>query len=292
LRRAARDLRRRPRDLIALSLAFTALTALGGAAVLAGRAEAIWTPVFEHNVAVIAYLRDDMSHDRAGALAELLRRIPGVAAVRSTSSAQATAALAGMAQHLGGKPALLEGIEEGFLPRSIEITLAPSPNLESLARALGERLARIDGVVAADTMADGLVQLGSWLTLARWVSRLALALAAVTAMLALVWSASRWRAGRMQEANVLMFLGATPAEIRLPGRMLAAACATGGALLGVMVVLGAFRWLRTTLASSFSALPAAPTLVPAEIAVGLLAAMAVGLMAGGLRLPSLRHDHG
>jgi cell division protein FtsX len=89
LRRARRDVRRRALRFVALVGAFAAFAALAGAAVLGARAATALAPLLEHEVHLIAYLRDDVPADRLGALVDILGRIPGVRAARAVGQDEA-----------------------------------------------------------------------------------------------------------------------------------------------------------------------------------------------------------
>src|SRR5687768_14923565 len=117
LRRARKQADRSRGTLLAVAATFLALTISAGGALLGGRLAGDVTGAVADNVHVIAYLRDDMSEERAGALVELLRRIPGVADARPVGSDEALKRLRAAARSLGGAAEPLEGLEPGFLPR-------------------------------------------------------------------------------------------------------------------------------------------------------------------------------
>ncbi len=292
-RRARQDVRRHPGNAAALVLAFATLSAFAGLAVLAHRAEDRVFPSLQRNVAVIAYLRDDAPADRVLALTALLRRIPGVTGVKLTSSDEAMARLRSEGRRLGGKPLLLDGVEPGFLPRSLELTLAPSPNLEALAGQLGGRLARFNVVAAVDTMSDGLDRLAAWLIFLRWSCRIALFLAIATAVAILAWAVGRSRRSRTQQVDALLFLGETPTGIRWPAQIIGSACGLCGAIFGLATVVIVFRTWLPTLAADFApalgVMPTTPSLAIAECALGVALAAMVGLATGSLTVPIPRH---
>src|SRR5688500_2386474 len=122
-RRCQRNLRRQPWPVVALAAAFTLLMLLAGSARLAAFVADAVLPRLADNVHVIAYLREDMTPDKASALAEIVAHVPGVERVRHVESQEALQRLRDEAAALGGVAELLEGVEEGFLPPSLEIEL-------------------------------------------------------------------------------------------------------------------------------------------------------------------------
>lgn len=296
LRRTRRGISRHRAGLFALMLSFTALATLAGVGWLGRRAHAAWAPLVQRNVHVIAYLRDDVSAARAQALAELLRRLPGVETVGAIDSATAMRRLRSQTGSLSGSESLdslLAGVEDGFLPASLEIGLAPTPGLALRIRDIDEHLRRLPDVVETDAMLDGVSRLTSWLELVTWISVAALVLAGGGAFSALCWSLGRARVRRREEAAVLSFLGDTGPGIRLPARVAASASALLGVGAGLATAALLFRTLSASLPGAIAAVAA--TAPPAFRLVEVVAALGVALLAGavvgGIATPLPRDGH-
>ena len=74
------------------------------------------------SVELVAFLRDDLPRASRDALAGALGRLAGVAGVRLLGSDEA---LARMRAELGARASVLDGVEEGFLPATLEVSLRP-----------------------------------------------------------------------------------------------------------------------------------------------------------------------
>ncbi len=287
LRRTRREARRHGSSLCALLAAFAALAALAAAAVLGTRAAAELAPLIEQDLHVIAYLRDDASPAKVEAIADILRRLPGIRAVKKVESDEALRRLRGEVESLGNANVLLDGLEDGFLPRSLEVALLPSENLPARASELAARLRKLGGIAEVDAMESGLARLMSWVNLARWLGQLIFVLAAIAGLAALVWSLGKGRGQRRELAETLSLLGATPAGIRLPAAILGAAAAAGGCAVGLAATSALFRSVVGAALRPFSNLPTvhAPTLHVGELLIGLLVALGAGWLSGRYTTP-------
>ncbi len=294
LRRTRREAFRHRASLSAHVAAFAALGALGAAAILGARAATQLAPLVSHDVHVIAYLRDDTSSQTADAICDILRRLPGVAAVRKVDSDEALQRLRTEAQSLGGgATALLDGVEDGFLPRSLEVALSPTGDLLARANDLAGRLRKISGIAEVDAMQGGLQRLMSWVNLARRLAQLMFVLAATAGTAALLWSIGKGRNQRRELAHTLTLLGETPAGIRLPAEILGGAGALLGAAVGLLVSQALFT---SVLGAALQSLhgpgtKASPALRPAELILGLVAALLVGWFSGRFTTPVVRVRH-
>jgi cell division transport system permease protein len=265
--------------LVAVGCAFAALAVLVGASVLGTRVARRWIEAVGQDVHAIAFLRDDLEAGRARELGELLRQVPGVAAVETVEPAQALAKLRAAARPLAGIGVVLEGVEPGYLPRSLEIRLAPGDDLPARAGELARRLRTLPGVADVDAMTEGLAQMANWIRLGKrlgWAAVLASVLCAV-ALLAL--ALARDREPRLRQARVLTLLGETPAGIRLPASLGVAAASTTGAAIGLALLGLAWGPLVRGLEAGLGlgSIPSLAFLAPGEIAFGLT----IALLAGG-----------
>ncbi len=263
---------------------------LAGAARLVARVADAVLPRLADNVHVIAYLREDMTPDKAQALAEIVAHVPGVERVRHVESQEALQRLRNEAAGLGGVAELLEGVEEGFLPRSLEIQLRATEALGDRGRALAERLRRVPGVAEVDAMEDGLARLHSVLGLLRVLAwgLLLLAVVAGVAVLALPLLLGRQR--RHDDVAVLTLLGETPAGIRHPWAIAGALAAALGSLLAWLVLWLAHEQASLSLGQALGAwVPSRLPFVPVhEIFASILAAVVLGAWFGRRAVPSLK----
>lgn len=111
-----------------------ALTALGGAG---DRALHGLLPQVRERGELVALLRDDVPAEARDALVRALLTRPRVSSVRFVGSHEA---LSRLEAELGDRAALLDNVEEGFLPSSLEIGVAGGPTLPADVAALAARL--------------------------------------------------------------------------------------------------------------------------------------------------------
>lgn len=297
-RRCRSTLRRQPGSLLALMGAFAVLAFLAGAARLVNSLADAIVPRLADNVHVIAYLREDMTAERAGALAEVVAHVPGVERVRQVDSQEALQRLRKEAAALGGVAELLEGVEEGFLPPSLEIRLSASEAASRRGLALAERLRRIPGIAEVDAMEDGLARLHSILVLLRGLFFLLLALALLSAAGALALPLLQGRHRRRQHVAVLTLLGETPGGIRLPWALVGACAGLAGSAVAVVLLWLAHanmvplaerlmgRWVSASLP-----LATLPFFGAFELATAFVMALLLGAVMGRLAVPKPGRGH-
>jgi cell division transport system permease protein len=287
-RRVRREARQRAGSLTALAAAVALLALVAGAALLGLRTARAVVPLLEHNVHVIAYLGDELGPADRGRLLVALRQIPGVERARLVEPEEALRRLRGAADALGST-AVAE-IEPGFLPRSVEVSVAGGAGMPARTAELAARLRKLPGVAEVDAMSAGLARLLSWMQLARRFIVVALAVAAFAGLVALALALLSARSRRRSEAQVLALLGESPSGIRREASITGAGAALIGATLGVGVLLLAFpRVLRGIEAAvGLGPLAAAPSLGAREIALCLVLALALGWVGGALTTPGER----
>lgn len=163
------------------------------------------------DVPVTAYLVDDVTPERAVALAERIAALPRVERVDVISPEQAMERLV---EGLGDDPDLVAGIDAQVLPTSIEVRLPPADaaHAEALAEALADE-ADVEEVVAA----------GAWVeraeALLSTMRSIALGAAALVgfACLTIVWSTIRLGVyARRAEIQILRLVGGTPSFVHGP----------------------------------------------------------------------------
>lgn len=287
----ARNVRRQvdahPKMVVATAVAFCLLALVAGGARLGARTIERWGNFVGQNVHLIVYLADDLDDERVLGLRDILQRTPPVAQVTVIEPAQALARLMAAATANRTDPKTIDGLEPAYFPRSLEVSLAPSPDLAQRAHDLAKRLRNVPGVSEVDAMTTGLARLSVWLKVGRTLGLVVLTSLGLVAILALLAVFLRGRDAMARRAAVLTQLGETPVAIRLPSGMWTALAALAGGGVGACVLSLAWYPLLGRLERSLgiaSALPSTP-LPLAEMAAGLLLLVAAGLAMGYFATP-------
>jgi cell division protein FtsX len=213
--------------LVAFAVAVAAATG-SAAAYTAWRAKAR-TADRQAGAELVAFLRDDISEPSRRGLADALRGVPGVAAVRLLTSDEA---LARMRADLGERATLLDGVEEGFLPTTLEVALQPGPRGVERADAIAWRLRRMEGIGEVDVLQTADDQrLARADVVNRLLARRVVVAGVVVVVLALVVAAWALRR-RPADSLVLTELGFTGASVRGPAAARGVLVGGAGALLG------------------------------------------------------------
>jgi cell division transport system permease protein len=191
---------------IAVGLLLVGLVALG--AVNLERLTESWS----EGVQVTVYLQPEAKRARVASLQRVLGRHPSVRKVEHVSSAQAYTRLA---DSLGHRKGLLEGVERDFLPASLEVTLASATRDDQL-RPLIALLKTSPAVEEVDYQGHWLERVSSLVALLRSG---AVALAFIVCLACLYIIASTIRLGvfaRRDEIEILKLVGATDRFVRAP----------------------------------------------------------------------------
>jgi cell division protein FtsX len=187
---------------------------------------------------LVAFLRDGVPAPARDELAAALGKLEGVAGVRQLASDEA---LARLRADLGDRAAVLDGVEEGFLPATLEIALHAGPAGVGRADAIAWRLRRMDGIAEVDVLRNAsderLARAG---VRGRRLGQLALGIAAATALLALVLAATAQKA-RRPDAQLLMGFGFTAAGVAAPAALAGALSGVVGTALGLALIVGVTR---------------------------------------------------
>ena len=287
LRRARRQSVSARRALWGAAGSFLVLGLVSGATVLGLRATRGWMSTVGQSVHVIAFLRDDMQPDQAAQLVDLLRRRPGVARVRLVEPAEALTRLRDAARPLPDTGSWLDDLEPGYFPRSIEVALVASLDLSQRATELSRRLRGLAGVADVDAMTDGVARLAAWVRFGQRLGWAVVLAAGIAALSFLVSAVLRGREARRRQAQVLVILGETSGNVRLPASIALAAAGLAGALAALVVLRIAWPALLTAVERALGIAPA-PTgffLSFWESAAGLLAAPVLGWVLGYFSTP-------
>jgi cell division protein FtsX len=277
------------------ALTFCLLALVVGTARLGASAVERWGSFVGQNVHVIAYLSDEASLAEVRGLADLLRRVPSVAGVKEVEPAQALSRLRAVSASLGTEPKALDGLEAGYFPRSIEVSLVPAADLSQRAADLAKRLRSVPGVEQVDAMTSGLARLAGWVTFGRRLGFVVVGACALLSLAILVVVMFRSRSAGRARAAVLLDLGETDAGVRLPTTLWMAAAALLGGTLGVLVLRLGWRPLLARLEGSLGIVAAAPSpfLSATETVLGIAAVGLLGLGLGHFATPvPERDDHG
>jgi cell division protein FtsX len=287
LHTVGQQVRRHPRIVASAVFAFCLLAVVIGTARLGVRTVERWGALVGQNVHVIVYLSEDADPDVVKGLGDLLQRVPTVSRVTLVEPALALARLRAVSSALGTEPKTLEGLEPGYFPRSIEVTLAPTADFSQRAAELATRLRAVPGVAQVDAMTSGLVRLAGWVKLGRRLGSSLLVSCGLVSLAILAGVILRSRSTGRQQAAVLLDLGETNLRVRLPTGVWMAAAALGGGGLGALVLRLGWRPLLDRLESSLGITSHAPMpfLGGGEIVGGLAIVLSLGLVVGYFATP-------
>ena len=190
------------------------------------------------DVQMTVYLEDGVTSARAQKVAAALGKLPGVAAVRSVDAHQAWQRLQ---RSLGARADLLDGVEEGFLPASIEVTLKPGVAEVLRAHPAFERLKHTAGVEDVELMGDWAGRLRA---LERLLSTAGWAVAALVLCACLYIVGSTIRLGvfsRRDEIEIWKLVGATNGFVKAPFLVEGGLQGALGTGLAALLLYGLFR---------------------------------------------------
>ena len=267
MRRTGRILLERPRIALWTLAALTCALVLVGVAALAALKADRWNAAPGSGATMVVYLGEGVDDAHAQQLVAQLGKLPGVEHAELVPAAESAKRLQSA---LGADSALLEGVEVGSLPPTVEVALQPgmrdvialSPTVTALKGSPG-----IDDVIVED---GGNARVASSLTEARSI---AWAIAGIMAVLAIaiVVAATRIRMEKSaREASVLELLGASPWFMGVP-------TALAGMMQGAVAAVLAFLVLSIGLTLYVPIDP--PALAQIVMFVGIGAAL--GLVGGG-----------
>lgn len=239
LRRALASATRRPATSLLATGAIAASLLLVGVLALAAQNVARLTGGWGGGVQMVVYLEDGTAPEKARDIARILE---GVAGVERVDYVPPDAALGRLEESLGERRDLLDGVEVGFLPGSLEVTLGGGVREVAAVSPLVDRLRRTPGVEEVEFLGDWVERVSALLASLRWI---ALALAALVGAACLYVIGGTIKLGmqaRREELEVLKLVGATNAFVKAPllveGALQGALGA--GAALGLLYALFRF----------------------------------------------------
>jgi len=186
---------------------------LVGVVVLAAANVARLTQGWGRGVQMVVYLEDGTSPERARSIGRILSAVD---AVERVDYVPADVAYQRLRDSLGERRDLLDGVEVGFLPASLEVTLHGGVKGVASVSPVVERLRQTRGVEEVEFVGDWVDRLTALFHALRWV---ALALALVVAGACVYVVAGTIKLGmyaRDDELTVLRLVGATDAFVELP----------------------------------------------------------------------------
>ncbi len=237
---ALRDLRRAGRVAVsAILLISLSLAALGAFWLLSSNlGQAI--AQFRERVKVIVYLKREPPAAEANALAERVRRMPGVAAVRYVGK---TEALGTLRQVLGKDAAVADSLPQNPLPASLEIT----PTEEgSTLEGSRELVTRLSALPETDEVGGGVEWMDRFAHGQRLLWLFALGVGAVLAGAAILTVSTATALVlhvRRDEMEIMRLVGAPEHVVRLPLLLQGMMQGLIGAVLAIWVLIGCYAIL-------------------------------------------------
>ena len=237
LRLTAQGLRRHRGAFFASAVAFAIAAAASLVGLAYARAPAAPAGTATGTAQLVAFVDDALPAADRDALVTALGLLPGVSAVRVLPSDEA---LGRMRAELGSRAAVLDNVEEGFLPTTLEIALGTGREGAGRADELAWRLRRMSGISDVDVLrSEADHRLVDEQEKGARQRRFASGLGASLALAALGLAARALRR-RRSDAGVLMGLGFTSTAVSGPACLAGAAAALLGAAGSVALMrLGA-----------------------------------------------------
>ena len=237
---ALRDLRRAGRVAVsAILLISLSLAALGAFWLLSSNlGQALGQ--FRERVKVIVYLKREPPAAEANALAERVRRMPGVAAVRYVGK---TEALGTLRQVLGKDAAVADSLPQNPLPASLEIT--PTEEGSTLGGSR-ELVTRLSALPETDEVGGGVEWMDRFAHGQRLLWLFALGVGAVLAGAAILTVSTATALVlhvRRDEMEIMRLVGAPEHVVRLPLLLQGMMQGLIGAVLAIWVLIGCYAIL-------------------------------------------------
>jgi cell division transport system permease protein len=236
------------------------------------------------NVQLAVYLEDGTTPARVQKIAGALARLPGVSEVRTVDEHQAWARLR---RSLGARADLLDGVEEGFLPASLEVSLKPGVAEVLRVHPAFERLRHTAGVEDVELVGDWAGRLRA---LERLLDGIGWAVAALVLGACLYIVGSTIRLGvfaRRDEIELWKLVGATNGFVKAPFLVEGGLQGALGTGLAAMLLYALFRLAAPRIEAVLGGWLASGPLgffTPAQLAAALLAGTLLGLAGSAVAL--------
>jgi cell division transport system permease protein len=234
------------------------------------------------DVRMTVYLEDGCKPERAQKIAGALSRLPGVTEVRMVAPHEAYERLR---RSLGSHADLLDGVEDGFLPASLEVALKPGVVDVIRAHPAFERLRHAPGVEDVELVGDWIERLRALESLLHELG-LAVGVLVLAACLYIVGSTIRLGVfASRDEIEILKLVGATDGFVKAPFLVEGLVQGVCGTVLACGLLYGLYRLARPHVEASLGALLAAGPLTffrPTELAVAVGFGALLGLAGSSL----------
>jgi cell division transport system permease protein len=217
-------------------------------------------------------------------VAAALGKLPGVTGVRSVGTHEAWLRLQ---RSLGGRAELLQGVEEGFLPASSEVTLKPGVAEVLRAHPAFEKLRHTAGVEDVELMGDWSGRLRA---LEHLLSSAGWAVAALVFCACLYIVGSTIRLGvfaRRDEIEIWKLVGATNGFVKAPFLVEGGLQGALGTGVAVLLLYGLYRLASPRLEAVLGSWLAAGPLgffTPGQLVMALACGTLLGLCGSALAL--------
>ncbi|HXG17120.1 MAG TPA: permease-like cell division protein FtsX [Calidithermus sp.] len=275
---AVRDLRRAGRvalsAVLLITLSLVALGAFGVVSTNLGRAVREW----RDRVKLIVYLRGEPAPAEQAALLERVRSLPGVAAVRYVSKAEALDALRRV---LGKDAGVADALPVNPLPASLEVTPTAEAATPEGARALLTRLGTLPEAEEVEGGVEWVERLSHWRRLLASIGVGVGATLALAAILTVTTATTLVLHARRQETEIMRLVGAPEMAIRLPLVLQGLVQGLLGAALALTVLVALYRLAAPALEPLVTLTLGLPRLEFLS-APGMLGLLALGATLGAL----------
>jgi cell division transport system permease protein len=275
---AVRDLRRAGRvalsAVLLITLSLVALGAFGVVSTNLGRAVREW----RDRVKLIVYLRGEPAPAEQAALLERVRSLPGVAAVRYVSKAEALDALRRV---LGKDAGVADALPVNPLPASLEVTPTAEAATPEGARALLTRLGTLPEAEEVEGGVEWVERLSHWRRLLASIGVGVGATLALAAILTVTTATTLVLHARRQETEIMRLVGAPEMAIRLPLVLQGLVQGLLGAALALTVLVALYRLAAPALEPLVTLTLGLPRLEFLS-APGMLGLLALGTTLGAL----------
>lgn len=234
------------------------------------------------NVEMIVYLSDGVTPERAAQIGDVLKRLPGVRQVHEVSQREAYDRLR---RSLGDHGDLLDGVEEGLLPRSIEVSFKSGIIDVLRVHPVYAKLRATEGVEDVELMSDWVRRL---LQAQRLLRAFGWAIGALLCASCVYLVGATIRLGvyaRREEIEVMKLVGATDAYVEAPYLLEGMLQGLLGAGLAALLLLGLWTLALPPAAAVLKDLlgDVPLTFLPGrEIAIAIAGAGLLGLVGSGL----------
>ncbi|MBW2278662.1 MAG: FtsX-like permease family protein [Deltaproteobacteria bacterium] len=207
------NMQRRPLVAALATGAIAVSLMLVGLVYLAARNVESATAGWGGGVQMVVYLEEGVSEASADRIGAALLQVPAVERVEHVAPAMAMSRLR---DSLGEHDELMEGIEEGMLPASIEVTLRRGVRDVAAAHPLLERLEATPGVEEVELMGAWVDRLTALVAALQYAGWFLLALAGFACIYTVTTTLRLSMQSRAREVDTLHLLGAPDRFVRAP----------------------------------------------------------------------------